>query len=56
MKKAGGPSYEKSSRDTPKKERGDPEKAKKERGREGEGGGLSSRQVPTNLKSILRSL
>ena len=55
--KAGAPSYEQSSRDTPQKERGDPEycvqetqKAKKERRREGEGGGLSSRQVPMNLE------
>ena len=46
-KKAGVPSYEQSSRDTPKKERGDPEysiqentkKQRKKEGREGEGGG-----------------
>ena len=42
-KKAYFPSYEQSSRDTPKKERGDPEysiqESQKERGREGGGGG-----------------
>ena len=61
-KKAGVPSYEQASRDTPKKERGDPEyciqenhrKQRKKGGRGGKGeeGGLSSPQVPTNLKSI----
>ena len=48
----------KSSRDTPKKERGDPEyciqesprKQRKKGGGKGEEG-LSARQVPTNLKS-----
>ena len=47
--KAGVPSYEQSSRDTPKKERGDPEysiqespkKQRKKGGGKGEGGGLS---------------
>ena len=58
-KRQGVPSYEQSSRDTPKKDRGDPEysiqkntpKARKERGGKGKEGGLSSRQVSMNLKS-----
>ena len=57
-KKAGVPSYEQSSRDTPKKERGDPEysiqenpkKQRKKGGGKGEEGRLSSRKVPMNLE------
>ena len=56
-KKAGVPSYEQASRDTPKKERGDPECCIQENPRKqrkkGEGKGekgLSSRQVPMNLE------
>ena len=57
-KKAGVPSYEQASRDTPKKERGDPEcciqenprKQRKKGGRGGGEKGLSSRQVPMNLE------
>ena len=56
--KEGVPSYEQSSRDTPKKERGDPEysiqenprKQRKKGGGKGEKGGLSARQVPMNLE------
>ena len=56
--KAGVPSYEQSSRDTPKKERGDPEysiqentkKQRKKGGGKGKEGGLSSQQVPMNLE------
>ena len=53
-KKAGVPSYEQSSKDTPKKERGSIpfRKTPKSKERKGEGrgrGGLSSRQVPMNL-------
>ena len=56
--KEGVPSYEQSSRDTPKKERGDPEyyiqenprKQRKNGGGKGEKGGLSARQVPMNLE------
>ena len=64
-KKAGVPSYEQSSRDTPKKERGDPEyyiqenpkKQRKKGGGKGMGGGkLSSRQVPMNLKFALTAM
>ena len=66
-RKVGVPTYEQSSRDTPKKERGDPEyfnqenprkiqKAKRERGREGGEGGLSSPQVPMNLKLALTAV
>ena len=59
--KAGVPSYEQSSRDTPKKERGDleysiqesPRKQRKKGGGKGEEGGLSARQVPMNLKLAL---
>ena len=64
MKKAGVPSYEQSSRDTPKKERGDPEysiqenprKQRKKGGGKGKEGGLSSRQVPMNLKLALTAM
>ena len=63
-KKAGVPSYEQASRDTPKKERGDPEysiqenprKQRKKGGGKGEEGGLSSPQVPTNLKNTLTAV
>ena len=56
-RKEGVPSYEQSSRDTPKKERGDPEyyiqeNPRKQR-KKGEGRGrrgLSSPQVPMNLE------
>ena len=59
--KEGVPSYEQSSRDTPKKERGDPEyciqenprKQRKNGGGKGEKGGLSARQVPMDLKLAL---
>ena len=55
--KEGVPSYEQSSRDTPKKERGDPEyfiqenprKQRKNGGGKGEKGGLSARQTPMSL-------
>ena len=58
------PSYEQSSRDTPKKERGDPEysiqenprKQRKKGEGKGEEGGLSSRQVPMNLKFALTAV
>ena len=57
-RKEGVPSDEQSSRDTPKKERGDPEysiqenprKQRKKGEGKGEEGGLSSRQVPMNLE------
>ena len=58
------PATNKSSRDTPKKERGDPEyciqenprKQRKNAGREGGEGGLSSRQVPMNLENTLTAV
>ena len=59
--KEGVPSYEQSSRDTPKKERGDPEyciqenprKQRKKGEGKGEKGGLSARQVPMDLEQTL---
>ena len=63
-RKEGVPSYEQSSRDTPKKESGDPEysiqenprKQRKKGEEKGEDGGLSARQVPMNLKLALTAM
>ena len=50
-KKAGVPSYEQSSRDTPKKERGDPESSiqenPKKQGKKGEGRGSRGTKLAT---------
>ena len=62
-RKEGVPSYEESSRDTPKKERGDPEYYIQEnpikQGKKGGGQGrrgLSSPQVPMDLKLALTAV